>query len=61
MMFELKDRVLSRMIPRPFSHGEMETDELLIVTVKLLVLDNVDLEPAKRSSDFFWYMKMPII
>lgn len=49
-MCELKDRVLSRMTPKLFTEEEMETGELLIVTEKLLVLDNVDLVPTKRSS-----------
>lgn len=39
------------MTPKLFTEEEMETGELLIVTEKLLVLDNVDLVPTKRSSD----------
>ena len=50
-MCELKDRVLSRMTPKLFTEEETETVELLIVIEKLLVLDNVDLVPTKRSSD----------
>lgn len=43
-------RVPSRTTPRLLTCGEGETDELPMVSVKLLVFERVDLNPMRRTS-----------
>ena len=50
LMWDWKDRVLSRMTPRLLTRGEGETEELSMLREKLLILDKVDLVPMRRSS-----------